>query len=124
MRLTRRNLLRSAAALGAAATFPSAVRAGSIRDMFQRGQVLKNTDRNGNTQSALSTLETDEPILSIDTANNLQAAISQYQPFVAAGGWRQAPKEVFGLILGNSRAAVVDLKWRLMSSGDMTPQQK
>ncbi|HVW93282.1 MAG TPA: L,D-transpeptidase family protein [Devosia sp.] len=124
MRLTRRNLLRSAAALGAAAAFPSVVRAESILDIFARNEVLKDTDRAGNTQAALSTLATDEPILSFDTAANLQAAIDQYVPFVQAGGWRQLPREAFGLILGNSRAAVVDLKWRLMSSGDMPPQQK
>jgi murein L,D-transpeptidase YcbB/YkuD len=86
--------------------------------------VLKDTDRAGNTQAAMDTLETTEPILSIDTAANLQAAIAQYEPFVAAGGWRDLPREAFGLILGNSRAAVVDLKWRMMSSGDMPPQQK
>ncbi len=123
MRLTRRNLLRSAAAFGAAASFPSVVRAESIFDMFARNNAIKSTDRAGNTTAALDTLQTTEPILSVDTANNLQAAIAQYQPFVAAGGWRQVPREVFGLILGNSRAAVVDLKWRLMSSGDLAPQQ-
>lgn len=121
MRLTRRNLLRSAAALGAVAAFPTASRADNIFDMIARNQVLKNTDRSGNTTAALSTLETNEPILSIDTANNLQAAIAQYQPFVAAGGWALVPKEVYGLILGNSRDAVVALKRRLMSSGDLPP---
>ena len=123
MRLTRRNLLRSAAALGAVAAFPTASRAENVFDMFARNQVLKNTDRSGNTTAALSTLETNEPILSIDTANNLQAAIAQYQPFVAAGGWAQLPKEVYGLILGNSRQAVIDLKRRLMSSGDLPPDK-
>jgi len=124
MQLTRRNLLRSAAALGMAAAIPSVARAESIMDMIARNNVLKNTDRQGNTVAALDTLVTNEPILSVDTANNLQAAIAQYQPFVAAGGWKPVPKEVFGLILGNSRAAVVALKWRLMSSGDMPPQQQ
>lgn len=121
MRLTRRSLLRSAAILGAASTFPTLARADSIFDSFSRSQVLKTTDRAGNTQAALSTLDTTEPILSIDTANNLQAAIAQYVPFVAAGGWELVPREVFGLILGNSRPAVLDLKRRLMSSGDMAP---
>jgi len=124
MRVTRRNLLRSAAAMGVAASFPSLARAESVLDMFTRNSVLKDTDRAGNTQAAMSTLETNEPILSVDTAANLQAAIAQYEPFVAAGGWHELPKEAFGLILGNSRPAVVDLKWRLMSSGDMPPQQK
>jgi L,D-transpeptidase YcbB len=123
MRLSRRNLLRSAAAIGAASAFPSLARAGNFFDQFSRSQVLKTTDRAGNTQAALSTLDTNEPILSIDTANNLQAAIAQYEPFVAAGGWELVPKEVFGLILGNSRPAVVNLKRRLMSSGDMAPSK-
>jgi murein L,D-transpeptidase YcbB/YkuD len=123
MRLTRRNLIRSAALFGAAAMLPQAARAESIMDMIARNQVLKNTDRDANSVAALDTLTTDEPILSVDTANNLQAAIAQYTPFVAAGGWRPVSKSVFGLILGNSRPAVVELKWRLMSSGDMAPQQ-
>ena len=121
MRLTRRKLLRSAALLGAVSAFPTLARADSIFDSFGRSQVLKSTDRQGNTQAALDTLQTNEPILSIDTANNLQAAISQYVPFVQQGGWELLPKEAFGLILGNSRGAVVNLKRRLMSSGDMPP---
>jgi murein L,D-transpeptidase YcbB/YkuD len=124
MRLTRRNLLRSAAAIGAATAFPTLSRAESIFDSFSRNQVLKSTDREGNTQAAMDLLVTNEPILSVDTANNLQAAIAQYQPFVAAGGWQPVPKEVFGLILGNSRDAVVALKQRLISSGDMAPTNK
>ncbi|HTJ58930.1 MAG TPA: L,D-transpeptidase family protein [Devosiaceae bacterium] len=124
MQLSRRNLLRSAAIAGAAAAFPSLARADSILDMFTRNQVLKDTDREGNTNAALELLQTTEPILSVDTANNLQAAIAQYQPFVAAGGWQQVPQQVFGLVLGNSRSAVVDLKRRLISSGDMAPVQQ
>ena len=124
MRLTRRKLLRSAAIFGAASAFPSLARAESIFDSFARNQVLKDTNRAENTQTALDTLQTTEPILSVDTANNLQAAIAQYIPFVQAGGWELLPKEAFGLILGNSRPAVVNLKRRLMSSGDMAPSQK
>ena len=121
MRLTRRKLLRSAAIFGAASAFPTLARAESIFDQFDRSKAIRSTDREGNTQAALQTLDTNEPILSIDTANNLQAAIAQYEPFVAAGGWQQVPKEVFGLILGNSRAEVLDLKRRLMASGDLPP---
>src|SRR6185312_8427943 len=106
MRLTRRSLLRSGAALGAAVAFPTLARAESIFDSFNRSEVLKGTDRQQNTQSALETLQTNEPILSVDTANNLQAAINQYVPFIQAGGWEQLPREAFGLILGNSRPAV------------------
>ncbi len=121
MRLTRRNFLHSAALLGTVAAFPGAAHAESIMEMIQRNQVLKSTDKDGNTVAALGTLDTNEPILSIDTANNIQAAIAQYDPFVAAGGWPLVSNEVFGLILGNSRNGVIELKKRLMASGDYPP---
>jgi L,D-transpeptidase YcbB len=123
MRLTRRSLLRSAAMLGAASAFPSLARADSFLDMMARNQVLSNTNRQANTAAALDTLATNEPILSVDTANNIQAAIAQYQPFVAAGGWKQVSRRVFNLILGNSGQGVIELKYRMMASGDMAPQQ-
>lgn len=124
MQLTRRNFIRSAALLGAASALPATAHAESIMDMIARNRVLKNTDKNGNTIAALNSLDTNEPILSIDTANNLQAAIDQYVPFVAAGGWPTVSRDVYGLVLGNSRRAVVLLKQRLMASGDLPPSRK
>ena len=106
---------------GAAAALPGAARAegDSIWDMFARNRILRGTDKQGNTAAAEAIIETIEPILSVDTAYNLQQAIALYEPFVAAGGWELVPQEVFGLTLGNGRSAVVALKRRLMSSGDM-----
>jgi murein L,D-transpeptidase YcbB/YkuD len=109
--------------LGAASAFPSLARAESFLDMFARNQVLNNTNRAANTDAALDLLTTNEPILSVDTANNIQAAIAQYEPFVAAGGWKDVSRRVFNLILGNSGPGVVELKYRMMASGDMAPQQ-
>lgn len=122
MRLSRRKLLSSMALFGAATAIPNSLRAeenDSIWDTFARNRILRDTDRNGNTAAALGTIDTIEPILSYDTAYNLQVAIQQYEPFVAAGGWPETPKEVFGLTLGNGRRSVIHLKRRLMSSGDM-----
>jgi murein L,D-transpeptidase YcbB/YkuD len=127
MRLNRRNLLRNAAIYGAAAAVPGVFAAQateSIFDMFARNRILRETDREGNTAQAQAAIETIEPILSFDTAFNLRNAISQYEPFVAAGGWQEVPKEVYGLILGNSRQSVVALKRRLMSSGDFAPAER
>jgi len=106
---------------GAAAALPGAARAegDSIWDMFARNRILRSTDKQGNTAAAEAIIETIEPILSVDTAYNLQQAIALYEPFVAAGGWELVPKEVYGLTLGNGRSSVVALKRRLMSSGDM-----
>jgi len=115
------------AAAGAVAALPAVARAqegDSIWDMFSRNRVLRDTDRGSNTAAANAAIETIEPILSVDTAYNLQLAIAQYEPFVAAGGWEQVPKEVFGLTLGNGRRAVVALKRRLMSSGDLPPAER
>lgn len=125
MRLNRRTLLGSLAAAGAAAALPGAARAeDSIFDMFNRNRVLRDVDRDGNTQAALSLIDTIEPILSYDTAFNLQTAIAQYEPFVAAGGWEVVPQSVFGLTIGKSGKPVVSLKRRLISSGDMAMPKK
>lgn len=91
----------------------------SLTDMFTRGSVLRNADPTANTAAAAAMIATNEPILSYDTLYNLQLAISQYEPFVAAGGWEEVPQRAFKLNLGKSDPAVVQLKRRLISSGDM-----
>jgi murein L,D-transpeptidase YcbB/YkuD len=119
MRLSRRNFLRSMAVAGASTALPVMAQEESIWDMFSRNRVLRDADQGGNTAAAAELISTNEPILSYDTAYNLQLAISQYEPFVAAGGWEQIPQEVYGLNLGKSAKHVVALKRRLISSGDM-----
>lgn len=107
---------------GASLALPTALRAQegeSIWDMMARNRVLRDADKGGNTAAAEALIATNEPILSFDTAYNLQLAISQYEPFVAAGGWEEIPQEAYGLILGNSKRSVIALKRRLISSGDM-----
>src|SRR5215217_3778418 len=120
MRLNRRNLLRSMAVAGASAAFAGVSRGEeSVFDMFDRNRVLREVDQGGNTAAAQALIETNEPILSFDTAYNLQLAISQYEPFVANGGWEEIPQEAFKLLIGKSAPAVIALKRRLISSGDM-----
>lgn len=103
---------------GASAAFP-VLGQESLTDMFTRGSVLRSADPTGNTAAAAALIATNEPILSYDTLYNLQLAISQYEPFVAAGGWEEVPQQAFKLNLGKSDPAVVQLKRRLISSGDM-----
>jgi len=91
----------------------------SIFDMVNRGNVLRNVDKDSNTAAAQALIATNEPILSFDTAYNLQLAISQYEPFVANGGWEEVPQEAFRLMIGKSGTGVIPLKRRLISSGDM-----
>lgn len=91
----------------------------SIFDMFDRNRVLRDADQGGNTMAAEALIATNEPILSFDTAYNLQLAIAQYEPFVAAGGWEEIPQETYSMSLGKSGKGVIALKRRLISSGDM-----
>ncbi|KRA51432.1 L,D-transpeptidase family protein [Devosia sp. Root635] len=105
---------------GASLALPAVVRGQeSVFDMMNRGNVLRNVDKDGNTAAAEALIATNEPILSFDTVHNLQLAISQYEPFVAAGGWEEIPQEAFRLMIGKSSPAVIALKRRLISSGDM-----
>ena len=91
----------------------------SVFDMFDRNRVLREVDQGGNTAAAQALIETNEPILSFDTAYNLQLAISQYEPFVANGGWEEIPQEAYQLSVGKNGKAAIQLKRRLIQSGDM-----
>ncbi len=106
------------AAAGASSAFPVMAQE-SLTDMFSRNSVLRSADPSGNTAAAAALIATNEPILSYDTLYNLQLAISQYEPFVAAGGWEEVPQGAFRLSIGKADSAVVQLKRRLISSGDM-----
>jgi murein L,D-transpeptidase YcbB/YkuD len=116
------------ATFGAALVMPAGVRAqdgDSIFDMFNHNRVMRNADRDGNTATALGLIETIEPILSYDTAYNLQLAIQNYEQFVAVNGtWDLPTQEMFGLTLGHRRKQVKDLKRRLMINGDMAVEKR
>ncbi len=108
------------AALGAAGALSgSALGQDSLSDILGRNRVLRNTDRDGNTVAALDAVDTIEPILSYDTAYNLQNAIGTYEQIVAGGGWGEMPRDVHGLIAGVSRQSVATLRKRLMIGGDL-----
>lgn len=127
MRLSRRTLLGTIAATGATMAMPAIVRAQEVDQFWEnltRSRTMRETDRDGNTDMAKSLVETIEPILSYDTAYNLQLAIANHEQFIAAGGGWEAPsRETYGLSLGKSGRTVTDLKKRLMMNGDM-PYEK
>ena len=60
------------------------------------------------------------PTLSPQTAQLTQQAVGIYDAIVARGGWPQVPK-VDKLHLGMRHPAVVDLRGRLLVSGDLDP---
>jgi murein L,D-transpeptidase YcbB/YkuD len=130
MRLSRRELLSSAAGLGLATAFPSLLRAQESEDLtfweeMRNSRMVRETDRDGNTETAKGLVETIEPILSFDTAYNLQLAIQNYEAFIAARGSWDLPTEAwFGLKLGRDKREVRDLKRRLMINGDMPVEKR
>jgi murein L,D-transpeptidase YcbB/YkuD len=106
---------------------PAIVRAedNEFWDVFNKERSIANVDTEGNTATAKQLVDTIEPILSYDTAYNLQAAIANYEAFVAANGnWDEPTRETFGLKLGVKRKAVAALKRRLMINGDMPLDKK
>jgi murein L,D-transpeptidase YcbB/YkuD len=122
MFLNRRKLLASVAALGAAAAFPGSARAedeDSIWDILARNARKKDVNPDVNTTQALTAIDTPEPILSFDTAYNIQLATSYYQQIVAAGGWEAPTRQTFGLQNGKDGRAVIGLKKHLMLVGDL-----
>lgn len=108
------------AVAGATAALPAVARGQeSVFDLFDHNRVMREADQGGNTQAAEAIVATNEPILSFDTLYNLQLAISQYEPFVQAGGWEEIPQEAYQQSLGKSHKANVQIKRRLISGGDM-----
>ena len=82
------------AVTGAALAMPNIVRAQedeSFWDGLTRGRMMRDTDQQGNTATAKSLVDTIEPILSYDTAYNLQLAIQNHEQFIAAGGFWEPP---------------------------------
>jgi murein L,D-transpeptidase YcbB/YkuD len=128
MILTRRRLLASAAALGVSAAFARPVLADdatdSIWDMMEHNALMKAATPDKNTALALGAIDTPEPILSFDTANNIQNAIAYYAQVVQQGGWDQPTRPMFRLSLGKSGLAVAHLQRHLMITGDMPATTK
>ncbi len=126
MFLNRRKLLTSAAAMGMAAAVPGLARAQeeSIWDILARNARKKDVNPEKNTVEALTIIDTPEPILSFDTAYNIQVAIGYYQQVVAAGGWELPTRQTFGLANGKDGRAVIGLKRHLMLVGDMARAER
>jgi murein L,D-transpeptidase YcbB/YkuD len=120
MFLNRRTLLSSVAAMAASMAVPGLARADgdSIWDILARNGRKNELDADANTVKALSIIDTPEPILSFDTANNIQNVMAYYQRVVAAGGWEPPTRQTFKLAIGKDGRAVISLKRHLMIMGD------
>lgn len=123
MLLDRRRFLTSAAAVAAGAMFPSLAQAESVWDMLATNRLRRSIDADGSNAEALALIDTPEPILSYDTAYNIQLAISYYEKLAAADIWEAPTRATFGLQVTKTGKAVATLKRYLISLQDM-PQAK
>lgn len=111
------------AGLAAAAAFPiPAIAEDSWLGSMSQARVLRETDREANSLFAMQAIGSPDPIVSLDTEYNLQRVAEYYQRLVNIGGWPEVPTNIFGLILGNNRRSVRDLRAYLMHTGDL-PQE-
>jgi murein L,D-transpeptidase YcbB/YkuD len=128
MFLNRRKLLTSVAAMAASLAAPGLAWAQeeeeSIWDILARNVRKKDVNPDENTVQALAAIDTPEPILSFDTAHNIQSAIAYYQQVVAAGGWEEPTRQTFKLQIGKDGRAVLPLKRHLMLGGDMEKKER
>lgn len=97
----------------------------SIWDELARRDRAKNANTDQNSSIAQGLIDTSEPILSRDTAANLERAIQNYEQFVAStGSWEPPTRAMFRLKLGKASGAVSTLKRRLMANGDMPLEKR
>jgi len=117
--MSRRALLRGAAAAGVAALAGQAAAQTAIDEVI-------NSPRRGNwddqfdaqVSRANANVVSNTPILSPSNIMHVQQAIANYQAIVANGGWPQVNPGV-KLKLGVSDPSVQTLRQRLMISGDL-----
>lgn len=124
-KIKRRTLLGGMAALGAThATSAFAERSNSVWDRLAQNRIM-NANANGeNSAAALDAIDTIEPILSFDTAYNLELAMQKYESIVAAGGWEEIDASLHGLSLGKDGNSVKSLRRLLAGTGDMAPDTR
>ncbi|MCD7060785.1 L,D-transpeptidase family protein [Pelagibacterium xiamenense] len=116
----RRKAVKTLAAFAAGAALPAPAMADSILGSLTQRRILSETDREANSRIAMDAIGTTDPIVSLDTEYNLQRVADYYQRLVDIGGWPEVPTNVYGLILGNHRKAVRDLRVYLTYTGDLS----
>ena len=91
----------------------------ALRNYEQQQQWESKLD---DTMKNLEQFRTHQPTLSPDTVTYIEQAITQYQQIVAGGGWAEVSTPGRSLKMGSWDGAVVALRHRLVSSGDLAPE--
>ena len=89
--------------------------------MLASNRLKRSVNADAANADALALIDTPEPILSFDTAYNLQLAISYYERLAASGIWEPPSRQTFGLQVTKTGKAVVSLKRYLIALQDMVP---
>ncbi len=111
---SRRAILLGTAAFTAAPLLPNRLFAQNMEDdSTDQAEWVQSYD--AATSKTLDRSTT--PLLSPETLNATQAAIESFKQVVNSGGWPQMPR--VPLKLGMQNPAVIDLRKRLMASGDL-----
>jgi murein L,D-transpeptidase YcbB/YkuD len=120
--LSRRSLLRGAGAVSVAAIAGQALAQTAIDELI-------NAPRRGNwddqfdaqASRTVTAVASNTPMISGNSATNMQQAIAQYQSIVSNGGWPAVNPQV-KLRLGVTDPSVQALRQRLMISGDLAQE--
>lgn len=117
--LSRRSFMRTTALAGLAAFAAPAFADDALQSVIddpQRGDWDDQFD--SKAMSSANSVASNNPIFGPEAVPNIQQAILVYQQIVANGGWPQV-KPTEKLQLGVSDPVVMDLRKRLMVSGDL-----
>ncbi|MBC2884886.1 L,D-transpeptidase family protein [Ochrobactrum sp. CM-21-5] len=121
-KVDRRRFLRGAATAGlsmAASTMvPSAFAQQALTDVLAAPRRGNWDDQFDARATGGQKVATNQPVLSMQTVDNLQAAIAQYTDIAGRGGWPTVPGNA-KLKLGVTDPSVQALRKRLMISGDL-----
>ena len=123
LNLSRRKLMAGVAAAFAGSSVPALAGESPLEALIQSQQTKEWTQKFDNGASTpVDQIKSDHPLLSPDTAANIEAAIPRMQDIVARGGWPKVPDRL-RLKIGSRLDAVPILRKRLTIAGDLPPQQ-
>lgn len=107
MKLARRKFLKTALIAGLASVATPVFAQSRWDDQFDAGA------------SGGAKVASNQPILSLQTVENVKQAIEQYNQIVSNGGWVRVPFDQGKLQIGVAHPAVISLRQRLAVSGDL-----
>ncbi|MCX2723305.1 L,D-transpeptidase family protein [Roseibium salinum] len=122
LNVAKRQTLMSLCALGIAVPMLASGQASAqtaMQSLRQNQQGLEWTDNFDIATENITEVNSSEPTLSPQTADYIAVAIDRYQRIVQSGGWGTVTPGGKDLRIGAKDPRVVELRRRLMASGDL-----